>query len=83
MLKKLKQRWEAEETAIGKKLKYYVGYVFMAAGWVTLHVNDITSLFTNSGLPIPLWLPKVFFSCGLLGYISGKMTKRSLPDQVS
>jgi hypothetical protein len=80
--KELRQRWEAEETAIGKKLKYYIGYMFMVAGYVTMHVQDITSIFMNAGVVVPVWVPKVFLACGFIGYIGGKLTKKDEGQQI-
>lgn len=77
MWSKFRERWESEESSLGKKIKYYIGYVFIGASAITLHVPEITAIFMNAGVQVPVWLPKVFLVCGILGYVGGKITKRS------
>lgn len=76
MFEKLKQRWQAEETKIGKLFKYYIGYIGMGAGFVSGILTDITSQYAALGIAVPLWLTKTLLYSGIAGYVVGKVTKK-------
>lgn len=73
MINDLKARWHAEETAIGKFLKKWIGYglgICAAVGGALEYVVKIPMDF------IPEWMKHTIAALAFIGFVAGKMTKK-------
>ena len=78
----ISSRWEAEESKIGKWLKYYAGYIPIACGVATEVLQQTTTLFTAAGLTVPEVVPHAMVGVGLVAYIAGKLTKAKIINTI-
>lgn len=76
MFEKLKKRWESEESKLGKFLKYYIGYIGMASGFISGTLTDISSQYAALGCVVPVWITKTLLYAGIAGYVVGKITRK-------
>ena len=78
MLSKLQATWQAEESKLGKFLKYIIGYLSILAGVIGEAASTYLPLFNGF---VPEWLSHALVVVGLLSYIIGKLTKKEDPKQ--
>ncbi len=77
----LKDRWQAEETKLGKVAKYWVGYGATVVG-VLIEIGDkAITLFAQYSVGTPEWLTHGLVGLGLLAYIGGKLTVKPASAQ--
>lgn len=73
----LKERWNAEETKIGKFFKFILGYSGVAAGIITdIAVNYMPAVSQY----IPEGFAHALFKAGVICYGIGKLTAIKKPD---
>jgi len=80
-LKELQQRWDAEESKLGKILKYYIGYLGIAAGSLGEGLTALMNLYTQYNIALPEWLTHTLVGIGIVGYLIGKLTKAPTSQQ--
>ena len=66
----LQERWEKEESKIGKLFKYGVGYIATLSGVIAEASSTYLPAFSN----IPEWLTHSMVVIGVVGYVAGKLT---------
>lgn len=69
-----KERWEAEETKIGKLFKYWAGYGLTTAGALIEAGDYLLTVYAKYSLATPDWLSHGLVGLGLFGYVVGKCT---------
>lgn len=81
MFKSFKERWEAEESKLGKFLKYYIGYIGIACGLISENSTEILAIFGQVGISVPHSVSMFFLYSGVIAYVIGKLTKKPNVDK--